>query len=238
MNMNQRLITTAAGLALALATLSCSSESPVSAGAAQDAAPPAAEAPSGAAKPAGKVCSGGGKATQQDVERVADAVSNSMFADSLQTATVRSMDDVTRGGKAVVLGRVVEVREVDLEPLALIPMDDGGAAPSFAGNTAYWSGVEIDVSHGSGMSTVQVPLVAGGADVIEASGFSQSAVGFGALDGACAVFVTGEAGAAPVLGGNRLVAVGLDERSRPIAVDGQFTSLVGGAASMKELATG
>jgi hypothetical protein len=147
------------------------------------------------------------------------------------------MADATRRGGKVVNGWVSAVRPVELRPLGLIPSGSAEGRPSAAGNTAYWSGVEVDVTDGTSTVTVPIPLIAGGADVIEATNLTTSPESFKALTGSCALAVTGTAGTPAALGGPRLVAVSATTASSPVAFDPQMKAVVESAPSLAELAS-
>lgn len=174
--------------------------------------------------------------TEAQLRDAAEAAQQSVFAATVDRVEFQSMDEATARGAQVSVGTVIEVRFIEQAPFGVIPGHDGGSA-SAAGNTAYWTGVEVDVTDGSSTTTVQIPLIAGGADVLEASQRELTIAPFEPLRGVCAVVVSGEPGLPPELGGPRLAAVGTGLEARPIGFDAQLVAVAEAAPDLEQLAS-
>jgi len=179
-------------------------------------------------KPASPFCAS--SVSTPKLSELGDLVAHSPFADSIDKFPIRTLDEARRSGGNLAVGKILEVRDVDLEPLGLLP--DGGS--TFAGNTALWSGLQIDIEFGNGKATIDVPLIAGSADVIAAVNANVTAADFKPVIGACAVVY--DAGDNPsILGQVRLIAVAPDDTSHIAVFDDQFAALIDSAQSLRAI---
>jgi hypothetical protein len=183
-------------------------------------------------------CSVAEGVTAEELSKAAGVADTSVFAELVNSMPLPSLEAASRSGERVLEGTVSEIRAVSAQPLSIVPAGEGRGAASLGGDPMLWRGVEIDVEAEVGVTTVQVPLVAGGRDVIAASGVEPDVSSFESLVGACALVITGRTEGPTVLGGPRLVAVSTDQGARPVAFDPQLAAVVEAAPTLRALSAG
>lgn len=184
----------------------------------------------------GGVCGGASTVAPAELQRIGHAVSHSQFAESLNAVELESVDQALAGGGRIVVGEVVAVNPVDLEPLTLLPGDEAGRRGSntYAGNSAYWGGAVVVVSVDGEAVELPMRLAVGGADVIEALGPQVAEEDLASLVGTCAMGIVG-ADEEALVGETRVVALASDERAAPVALDARFRGIVADAATLGEM---
>ncbi len=176
-----------------------------------------------------KPCSA--KASPVALARIAEPLRNSPM-DAIIDAPVAGADRLP-DSSTVDLGTVVGARAVVSAPFNIIPLDNGGSTNEFAGNAAFWSGVAMDVRVGSTRLVVNVPLIAGGADVLAAMASLVPEIDGPSLAGACAAVIV-HAGD-PSGGDAQLLAIATDPAAPPLPVSARYAAALESVKTISNL---
>ncbi len=178
------------------------------------------------------------KLSANDAERLAQELTHTPMADATDiSALPREVIDAQ--GIELRLGAVTNVRHVEQEPFNILPGEKEGDPPtnSFAGNSAFWTGIVLDVDLGDTSLSVPIEFAVGGADVLESYRAQLDRKDLSGLDHACVVLAIGNEDLTPNYGPPVVAAIGTDKGGSPLGVHGGLANVVDDSDRLDDLVT-